>query len=617
MKKFQFSTTRKLLISLLVTVLLFMSAHLVLTSGLKVDVFTTTVETASGHEIAVRVYKPKSATADNKAPAVAFMHGMSTTKEAYAQYAIELSRRGFVVATPDMMNHGDSEIAGVETFFGDPGAEGYGLYSAVKLIAGFDYVDVQQIGVAGHSMGGNALNISIFGDNFSPQPLISAAYLLSSDPMLRDFGGQPVEIYGNRSVGLFYSTFDHVYFKGHNAQGEPLLTPDYLNSMEAKTFVTGGDEALMGAIDTVKTDFDYTANGGLRRIHQEDVIHPYAQGGNKAINQTVDFFTEVFNAPKEIKSNFVIADFYQVLSVLSLFSMLVAGYYILNVLLETKAFVSLKSDKKNTIRENTNPENKKWAIITTLINVAFAFLSITAIYKLGFGYFALTWLPQQVSNIFALWSLINGLFMLLVMFVTYQLVGKKQGLKLSDWGVTIGLADFVKSIALALLTFAAMMTLTYIAGFIFQMDMRMYLWGIRQIPFNKLYLLLIYAPFFIIFAVSVSLSINGMNYVKFSKEKEWINTVIIAILNMIPPLFITVLGYSLFKKTGVQPNIFGSDYTFTNMINAIPAYPIAVIYIRILNKHTKNPYIPGIIVGLLFAFFQVASLFTMHAYLFM
>ena len=251
------------------------------------------------------------------------------------------------------------------------------------------------------------------------------------------------------------------------------------------------------------------------------------------------------------------------------------------------------------------------------MNVGFAFLSITVIYTVGLGYFALPWLPQQVSNIFALWSLVNGLFMLLVMFVTYFFVGRKQGLKLKDWGITIGFSALIKSSLLAVVTFAAMISLTYLAGYVFQMDLRMYLWGIRQIPFDKLYLLFIYAPFFILFAIAVSLSINGMNYVKFASEKEWVNTLIVGVLNMIPPLLITVIGFSLFKKTGIQPNIFGSDYTFTNMINAIPAYPIAVVYIRILNKNTKNPYIAGIIVGLLFAFFQVASMFTMHSFLFM
>ena len=60
-----------------------------------------------------------------------------------------------------MLNHGGSDITPFETFFMDPGADGYGVYAAVKYMAGLDYVDTDRIGLAGHSMGGNATNISI------------------------------------------------------------------------------------------------------------------------------------------------------------------------------------------------------------------------------------------------------------------------------------------------------------------------------------------------------------------------------------------------------------------------------------------------------------------------
>ena len=613
MKKLTMRT--KLLIAIITTLFLLGFANLALTSGRKVEVFTTTVESASGHDISVRVYKPKTATKEKPAPAVAFMHGLSTTKEAYTQYAIELSRRGYVVATPDMMNHGDSELADIETFFGDPNSEGTGLYTATRLLASYDYVDSSNIGVAGHSMGGNAVNSSVFLDNFSPQPLISSAYLLSSDVMLNDFEGNPMNIYGDRSVGLFYSTYDHVYFKGTDEAGAPLGAVDYLDSMEAKTFLSFSD--LENILPTIEKDKDYTQNGAIRRINQKDVIHPYAQGGNAAISYMVDFFEDTLGAPKEVAASKIVADRYQLLSLASLFSMLAVGYYLLNVLLETKFFNSLKAKTPNIM---PTEDDKKMSLVRfglLLLNVAFAFVSVTLIFKNGLGYFVLPILPQQVSNIFAIWSLVNGLFMILTMLLSYFFFAKKRGYTLADWNVKIGFKSLFKSIALALVTFAGMISFTYLAGKVFQMDMRMYLWGIRYLPFDKLYLLLIYAPFFIIFGIAVSLTINGTSFVKFKNEPSWLNTLIIAFFNMVPPLLITVIGFAMFKQTGIQPNIFGSDYTFTYMINAIPAYPVAIIYMRILNKHVNNPYVAGIIGGLLFAFFQVASVFTMHTFMFM
>lgn len=609
------SIRMKLGLSILVTVLLLGSAHVVQTSNFKVQVFTTTVETQSGHTVSVRVYKPKSATADKPAPAIAFMHGLSTTKEAYTQYAIELSKRGYVVATPDMLGHGDSDLADMETFFGSPLSDGNGLYAALKLLGTYDYVDTNNMGVAGHSMGGNAVNTSVFLDNFSPVPLIKSAYLLSSDPMLTDFEGNAMNIYGERSVGLFYSTYDHVYFKGFNENMEPLLASEYLKSVQAKSFV--GFSNPESTIDLVEVNKDYTQGTAIRRINQEDVIHPYAQGGDKAISYMLDFFEDTLPASNPIDSNKLTANTYQILSLMSLFSMLIVGYYLLNTLLETKFFASLYTKEANTMGVSTDKVMRNIGLGLTVLNVLFAFVSVTLIFKNGLGYFVLPQLPQQVSNIFALWSLINGLFILLSIFVTYFLYAKRKGYTLKDFNLSIGFKDFMKSILLAVVTFAGMISLTYLAGKVFEMDMRVYLWGIRYIPLSKLYIFFIYAPFFVIFGVAVSMMINGFSYKKIHHESELVNTIIVGILNMIPPLLITVIGFSIFKKTGIQPNIFGSDYTFTFMINAIPAYPVAIMYMRALNKHLKNPYVSGMIAGLLFAFFQVASVFTMHTFMFM
>ena len=181
MKK-KFNAKTGLVLALIVTFMSLMGAYLVMTNFFSVKVTTTTTTTSSGDTVSLRVYKPDSATAEEKAPAIVFAHGLSTTKECYTQYAIELSRRGYVVVTPDMLNHGGSDITPFETFFTDPGADGYGVYAAVKYMADLEYVDTDRIGIAGHSMGGNATNISVELDNMSENPLIDSVFLASSNP---------------------------------------------------------------------------------------------------------------------------------------------------------------------------------------------------------------------------------------------------------------------------------------------------------------------------------------------------------------------------------------------------------------------------------------------------
>ena len=53
------------------------------------------------------------------------------------------------------------------------------------------------------------------------------------------------------------------------------------------------------------------------------------------------------------------------------------------------------------------------------------------------------------------------------------------------------------------------------------------------------------------------------------------------------------------------------------MINAIPVFPIAILLLRRIFKYCNNPYVPGIIVGSLLCFMQVASVFTCHTFMFM
>lgn len=619
--KNKLTVRRGLIISIIFTLVCLIGANAVMTNFYKVDVTTTYTKTASSDTVSLRVYRPKEATSNNKAPAIVFAHGLSTTKESYTQYAIELSRRGYVVVTPDMLNHGGSDITSFETFFTDPTSDGYGVYSAVKYMANLDYVDTDQIGIAGHSMGGNATNMSIMLDNMSNEPLIDAVYLVSSNPTFKDNKDNWTNIYGDRSVGLFYSTYDHVYFSSVDDNGIPVSAQDFMNSSEAKSFVNFGKNPSILQSEKVLSGHTYSneVNGkqAIRRIIQEDVIHSYAQGGDKAISSLVGFFQDTFEAPKYKVESSLIGNIYQVLSFLGLIGSLTIGVFVVAVLTKLDFFKELAAQKDKKLRKAPNKQGKVWFWALTIINCIFAFISISLIFSNGLGYFVIPQLPQQVSNIFALWSLANGIFILITSFSSYFLYGRKQGDSLKEWGVIISFKKLLKSILLSIISIASILSVVYIAAYVFQMDLRVYLWGIRDIPLDHLYLVLTYVPFYLLFGIAVSIAINSAYYSKIGKEPTWVNDLFFAFMNFIPAFVITVVGYYLFMKTGVQPNIFGSTFTFTYMINAIPVFPVAVILLRRIYKYCNNPYIPGIIVGVLLAFFQVASVFTCHTFMFM
>lgn len=575
--------------------------------------------TSSGSTVVARVYKPDSATAETPAPTVILVHGLTVNKESYAQYGLELARRGFVVITPDMLNHGDSDITGAEIYLAPYFVnDAYGAYAAVRYAASLDYVDKTQIGVSGHSAGGQAANNCVRLDNAEENPVISAIYLISSDPVYMDDDGNWANIYGARDFGVYYTRYDHVYFKGLDANGAPMPAQQWLTSESAKSlFAFGQDPSAFEGSEVIP---GHTYAGEVdgqqvfRRVTAAEEIHPKPQGGGNALAAVCDFFQDAFEAPHYIVGqdhHFVILT---VCNLLGLLGLLATCVFALGCLTRLKVFESLRETEETAVlRPAPDKKGKVWFWILTILNCVFAFGSISAIFALGFGYCCSPIWAQQPSNIYALWALANGVFMLITSFVSYALYGRKSGATMSNWGLKISLKNLLKSIVVALCACAVVFVTVFIANNLFHVDYHYYLWGLKNIPLENLGVFFAYLPMYLVFGLAVSIAVNSAYHCKIGREPEWVNDLFFAAMNTIPALVITLVGFGLYAKTGVKPFIFGSNYTFTYTINAIPVFPVAVVLIRRLFKRCNNPYIPGLIIGVLLCWLQVSCSFTLHA----
>ncbi|MDE2355595.1 MAG: alpha/beta fold hydrolase [Alphaproteobacteria bacterium] len=124
-------------------------AHRIETSG-GVTLSEVRYPGRSGETLAGLLYVPASASRAHPAPAVLVSHGYINTREMQSPFAIELARRGFVVLAIDMAGHGFSG-GSLNTDDGG-GAEGLAFLRALP------FVDPNEIGLEGHSMGGVPLN---------------------------------------------------------------------------------------------------------------------------------------------------------------------------------------------------------------------------------------------------------------------------------------------------------------------------------------------------------------------------------------------------------------------------------------------------------------------------
>ena len=129
----------------------------------KSKVSTHTLYSSNNQYIVYDLYKPKSATPEEKAPFIVVVPGFQRSKEALSNIAIELSRRGHVVALIDPYAQGMSSSSLSRRA---ATTEGYGMFALIDSVYSSDeynYIDKSKLGSTGHSMGGNA---AIRGANY-------------------------------------------------------------------------------------------------------------------------------------------------------------------------------------------------------------------------------------------------------------------------------------------------------------------------------------------------------------------------------------------------------------------------------------------------------------------
>ncbi len=586
-----------------------------------IDIFDVELKTVNGNKVVTRVYKPDTATKDTPAPAVVFTHGLTVNKESYAQYGLELARRGFVVITPDMLNHGDSEVTDAGTYLAPyQVSEAYGAFAAVRYAATLDYVDKAQIGVSGHSAGGQASNNCVRLDDEQGLGIISAVYLVSSEPAYQDAEKKWANIYGKRDFGVYYTLYDHVYFSTYDATGAKVSAQKWLSSDNAKSLFAFGQDPSAFEGDAVIPGKTYVAEIDgetvIRRVNAAEEIHPMPQGGANALAAICDFFQDVFVAPHYIVGQDQHFFWLTVSNLLGMLFLLVSVVAALGCIAKLKPFKGIAAGNNVELRPAPNRSGRVWFWVLTILNCVFAFVSISVIFNLGYGYFCTTALAQQTTNIYALWSLFNGLFMLITSFGSYALYGRKNGATMENWGLKISFKNLLLSIAAAVAVCLGVFGITWVANNVFFVDYHYFFWGFKNIPFENLDVFFCYLPMYLVFGIAVSIAMNSAYHCKIGKEPEWVNDLFFAFMNMLPALAITLIGYYFFNQEGIKPFMFGSTYTYTYTINAIPVFPVAVVLIRRLFKKCNNPYIPGIIAGILLCWLVVSCSFTIHADMF-
>jgi len=592
----------KTLIALASLILLFSYlASLFLTSFGSVEVKSLRLDTQNGQYIIYDLYKPKTATKGSKAPFIAIIPGFQRSKEALSNIAIELSRRGYVIALIDPYAQGLSSSS-LSTRAAT--TQGYGMFALVEHIhsGAFEFVDTNKIGATGHSMGGNAAirGADFFGKQATEKNIkskldsvyVSGYVLTLRNNILRD---------SRSNMGVSYALYDEGAFRNELSGWDSANMKIAPESLRVVNNILATDQQIE-EVDLGKY-YGSKENNTLRVIFNEPVLHPFQPYNFEATSNQLDYFEKVFGAPKYINSVNQIWHWKEIFTLINMVLALIMLIPLTKLLLSFNFFSSISKNIPAPL--NTPKREGKiifWSIffISALI-ACVTFIPMVEVAKVLFEDAAnrkLTWFfPQRMNNPVMLWAAFNGALGIIIFYLSYKLFGKKNGVSSESWGLKINKNDFFKTIILAFVIFSTFYIFLYINYYLFHVDYRFWFMGVRIFQPEMLIVLMMYFPLFFIFFFSNSLRVNGA--MRFKDQPEWLSMLIAGFANSLGLMLIIIIQYFAFFKTGTV--FWTTNWLSVNLLfGIVPMMFILPYFNRIFFNMTGRIYLGPLITCLIF-----------------
>jgi dienelactone hydrolase len=573
-------------------------ASIVQTGAGSISVKDMRWETSSGQMMSALLFKPDTATEDNKVPAIVVSHGWWNNREMQDANYIELARRGYVVVSIDMYGHGNSSPLRTDNVT----LGGTGMYDAVKLVADFPYVDTDKIGVSGHSNGARAANYSMPYDNAADEQLIAAVLLVDNDAVYTDAENENAyfNLYGARDVGIVADQYDEFFFRSYSPEGAVLTPPrEYIGTPNAQSFLHFG-AAPDEISDTRKASEFYTdtvdGEQALRVVYTPAENHPWGTISKTTVASQIEFFQEAFGAPNEIASA---SQVWQVKETFTLIGLIGFGIFLLaftRTMLTTRAFAGLRTPAAVIVPSTRKGLGWFWGgsvVLAIISGWSWLILANTPwVAAIAFNIVPF-FMPQGAVFFVAFWAAVNAIAAVIVMTVSYLLFGRKNGLDLRASGVLPGWKKFFHGIGLGILVVVAAYGLVFVLDYFFKTDFRWWVIAVKAFTPDKIGIALMLLPLFGIYFLANSVAINAFN--RFSiRGKEWINTALLAFFNALGPLVLVVAQYTTFFVTGYTIDGFPGIFSIW-LFPVVVILAATAVLTRKIYRETNNPYIAGFI----------------------
>jgi len=601
------ASKRLLFISLLVVFLASFIASKIQDSGGRVNVQDIKIPTQNGQWVVADLYKPYSATSENPAPLVVVIPGFQRSKEALANVAIELSRRGIVAILIDPYAQGFSS-ASMSRMAAT--TEGYGMFAVVDYAAdtsNLNYVDKKRIGATGHSAGGNAAirGASYFGREAirtgEPSKLnsvfVSGYVLTLSEEVLKDV---------RSNVGVSYAFYDEGAYRNELKNGDMRYAPEAIRAVNSG-LVSDNVEITEVELGRYYGDKDKRT---LRVVHNERILHPFQPYITEATANQIEYFERVFDVKSDISLDNQVWYWKELLGLISLVAALVAVVPMGRLLLQIPYFKPLVHPLPPAL---SKPRGRGKTIFWTmfLVGALIACFTYIPMAELSQKLFVAassrqqTWFfPQRMNNAVMLWAVLNGSIGYLLFWLSYRFFGRKNGVVPTQWGVTTNRSELFRTFLLAMALFVFYFLFLFTIYYFLHVDYRFLFMGVRTFQPPLLVLLAMYVPFFFIFLLSNSLRINGA--MRFKGEPEWKSMLVGGFANSLGLMLIVVVQYLTFAITGT---VYWTDgWLYVNLLFAVVPMMFVLPYLnRYFFNMTGRIYLGPMTTGLIFIMILISN----------
>ncbi len=514
------------------------------TAGGAVQVRDTSFVGTDGHIIAAKLYVPTGASSKAKVPAILAVHGYINTNETQDAFAIELSRRGYAVLSIDQYGHGNSDPA---AFFA-----GYGGPAALAYLRTFDFVDLNNIGLEGHSMGGWTVvsAAAAFPDGYKSMVLEGSSV------------GAPVAPDGTttfpKNVKVVYGTWEQfsLLMWGVPASSQMQSGPKLEKFFGTDTPVKAG--TIYGSI----------ADGTAREVVRPVTDHPGLTFNPDAVDQAVTWFAKTLDGGHSavgqvwwLKELGTLIAF--IGGILSIFA--VGG-----LLLRAPFFSSLR----RTAPAVTAQKSKAAWWIGAVLTAGVPALTFYWFNNFGAQYVPASALfPQNLTSGIMIWALFNGLIGLVILIVTHFVTRSSTKKQAREYGFvepegfrwsTVG-----KSALLAVGAVGAAYLLLVMSDWLFKTDFRIYILQLHILNGTHFVMFLVYLiPFAVFFLMLAAGLHNG---------GRWPGRTGSARSEMIASAIVLPIGILVMILIDMAPLVAGGSLLSGQFLLVIVAYPFVPV----------------------------------------